>query len=123
MRYILLVILSMPIILMAMLNVVTQYKLDRVTVGRFRQQLILWLIILVALVGSFPSYNYLSGRPLLDSHTFSAFDIVEITAIVYLIYIVNDHRRKIEQNEKIIRELHQQISIRLASDATKQSKK
>lgn len=74
----------------------------------------LWLLILIVLVGSFPVYNYLSGRPPLDSHELSLFDIVQTTAIVFLFYIANSQRQKMEWNERILRDLHQELSIRLS---------
>lgn len=114
MRYILLVLLNLPLILLGLVNIITQYKTKRISAPRFRHQLLMWLVILVVLVGSFPLYNYASGRPPLDSHELSSFDIVETTAIVYLIYVVNDHRRQLERTEKTVRELHQEISIKLA---------
>jgi hypothetical protein len=114
MRYIILVLLNLPIILLALINIVTQYKTKKAEPRRFRFQIILWLVILVVLVSSFPLYNYLSGKPILDSSELSLFDIVQTTTIIYLFYIVNDHRRKIERDERTIRDLHQEISIRLS---------
>lgn len=115
MRYIILVLLNLPVILLAFVNIVTQLKLQKITTHRFRQQIIMWCIILVVLICSFPIYNYASGRSVFDSQDLSLFDVIEITVIVYLIYVVNDHRRKIEQNERVIRDLHQELSIRLSS--------
>ena len=114
MRYIILVALNLPVILVGVVDILTQYKMKHVSSARFRHQVLLWSTILILLVSSFPLYNHLNGRPPLDSHELSAFDIVEITAIVYLIYIAHNHRRKIEQNEKVIRDLHQEISIKLS---------
>lgn len=116
MRYVILVLLNLPLILLALMNIVTQYKMRRISKARFRHQIILWLLILVILIGSFPVYNLLSNGPLFDADKLSAFDIAETTAIIYLIYAVNDHRRKIEQTEKIIRDLHQELSIKLSGD-------
>jgi len=115
MRYIILVLLNLPIIVLAFVNIITQYKMKKVEPKRFRFQIIWWITILIVLVGSFPTYNILSGHPLLDSRELSAFDIVQTTAILYLIYIINDHRRKIETSERLIRDLHQEISIRLSN--------
>lgn len=116
MRYVILVLLNLPVILLGLVNILTQYKMRHVSVARFRHQVLLWLLILAILVGSFPLYNSLTSKPPLDSHELSSFDIAETTAIVYLIYIVNNHRRKLEQTEKTIRELHQEISIKLSKD-------
>lgn len=114
MRYTLLVILNLPIILLALINIITQYKLKRVSRRRFYQQVILWLILLIVLIGSFPIYNHLSGRPPLDSSDLSTFDIVQTTAIVILIYVTNNQRQRVEANERRLRDLHQELSIILS---------
>lgn len=114
MRYVVLLLLNLPVILLAFVNLVAHYKMKKISPRRFRFQFIFWLIVLTILICSFPVYNYLSGRALLDSHELSLFDVVEVTAIVYLLYMVNDHRRKIEQNEKTLRDLHQELAIKLA---------
>ncbi len=99
---------------MALINIITQYKLKKITVNRFRHQLILWSIIMVVMVGSFPLYNALNGRPPFDSTEFSMFDIVQTTAIVFLLYFANNQRQRLDQNEKRLRELHQELSIKLS---------
>jgi hypothetical protein len=107
-------ILNLPIILLAFVNIVSQYKLKRTTKDHFRQQIITWITITLVLFGSFPIYNLISGRPTFQSDAFSAFDIIQTTAIVYLIYIINRQRQKIEQTEQTLRELHQELSIKLS---------
>ena len=89
MRYIVLVLLNIPIILLALLNIVTKYKMKRTSKSRFLKQLALWVFILVVLVGSFPVYNIITGRPVIDSIDLSVFDIFQTTAIVFLFYVVN----------------------------------
>ncbi len=116
MRYILLVLLNVPIILLALVNILTQFKIKKISSERFRFQIILWVVILIVLISSFPAYNYINGKQLLDSSELSSFDIIQTTAIIYMIYIMNNHRQKIEQNERLVRELHQEISIRLSSN-------
>lgn len=114
MRYLVLVLLNMPIILSALINIITQYKLRRVSVTRFRHQIIIWLVILVVLIGSFPLYNYLNHRSLFDSSELSVFDIVQTTAIILLFYIFNNQRQRTDQNEHRLRDLHQALSIKLS---------
>jgi hypothetical protein len=114
MRYVILVLINIPLILLAVVNTLTQYKMKKISKARFRHQAILWFVILVVLTCSFPVYNQINDRPVLDSSGLSSFDIIQTTAIIYMIYAINDHRRKIEYNEKVIRELHQEISIKLA---------
>ena len=115
MRYIILVILNLPIILLALLNIVAQYKMKRTVKSRFIKQLILWVTILVVLIGSFPFYNYIIGRPVFDSTDLSSFDIIQTTIIVFLFYTINNQRQKTEQIERRLRDLHQELSIKLSS--------
>lgn len=93
--------------------------MHKISARRFRIQVFLWLIILLILVGSFPIYNQLSGRPPLDSNELSLFDMVEVTAIITLIYVVNNLRQRLEWNERTLRDLHQELSIRLSTQPEK----
>ena len=122
MRYLILILLNLPIILLALINIVTQYKLKKVSRNRFRNQIIIWLSALIVVIGSFPVYNLLVGRAAFDSHELSLFDIVEVTAIVFLFYMFNNQRQRIDQNEKRLRDLHQELSIRLSDDEAKNTK-
>jgi hypothetical protein len=110
-----------PVILLALINIVTQYKIRRISGRRLRYQLILWVAILVVLIGSFPVYNLLVGRPPLDSAELSSFDITQTTVVIALIYTANSQRQKIEKTDRMLRDLHQELSIKLAKDG--QSKK
>lgn len=116
MRYLILALLNVPIILAALINIITQYKLRKVSVTRFRHQLIIWMIIMVVLIGSFPLYNISIGHPPLDSSELSLFDILQTTAIILLFYIANNQRQRIDQNERRLRDLHQELSIRLSNE-------
>ncbi len=111
MRYLVLLLLNIPIIFAALLSIVTQYKLKKVSKERFRHQIILWGILLLVLIGSFPVYNLVSGRAIFDSHELSLFDIVQTTTIIAMIYVLNRHRQTIEANEKRINDLHKELSI------------
>jgi len=119
MRYIILLLLNVPIISIAILNIITKFKLRKISKRRFKIQMILWAAVLVILILSFPVYNILNGETPFDSAELSLFDIIQTTAIVFLIYTVNDLRQKNEQNEKRLRDLHQELSIILSDDNKK----
>src|SRR5690606_23851752 len=106
---------NLPVVLLAFINILTQYKMRKVSRARFGRQILLWLIILIILVGSFPLYNHLQDRPLLDSSELSLFDIAQTTAIIFLFYVINYQRRQIESTERTTRDLHQELSIILSS--------
>ena len=114
MRYTLLVLLNLPIILLAFINFITQYKLNKIERSRFHRQLFIWLAILTVLIFSFPLYNMIMGRPLLQSDALDLLDIFQSTAIIYMIYFINNQQRKLEQSEHLIRNLHQELSIKLS---------
>ena len=116
MRYLILVLINVPIILEAIINIITQYKLRKVSVTRFRHQLIIWMVIMVVLIGSFPLYNISIGHPPLDSSELSLFVILQTTTIILLFYIANNQRQRIDQNERRLRDLHQELSIRLSDE-------
>lgn len=119
MRYLLLVTLNLPLVLLALINTLTQYKLGKISSRRLTRQLFIWLGFLVALLGSFPVYNALIGYSMFDSRSLSIFDILQTTAIVWLFYVINNQRRKLEQNEQRLRDLHESLSIRLSSGVKK----
>lgn len=114
MRYIILVALNIPIILLAFFNIVTQYKIGKIPPERFRIQLGLWVLILTALVLSFPFYNFISQKPILDSTELSLFDIIQTTAIVGILYMLSSQYQKTKTIEGRLRDLHQELSIRLS---------
>lgn len=118
MRYLILVLLNLPLVLLALVNILTLYKMHRISARRFSHQLLLWLVILVVLVSSFPLYNLSQHRRAFDSSELSSFDIVQTTAIVFLIYAANDQRRRIERLERTLRDLHQEVSIILSEDVS-----
>lgn len=114
MRYLLLVLLNLPVVFLATINLFTKYKTGRITKQKFNKQFLLWIIIFLVLVLSFPVYNTILGRPPLQSESLSSFDIIEIAIIVFLIYTINNQRQKIEWTEKRLRDLHQELSIKLS---------
>ncbi len=116
MRYIILVLLNLPIILLALINLITKYKLKKIPKQRFRSQLFIWLTLLIVLVSSFPVYNMISGREPLDAHELSLFDIVQTTAIIFLFYVINSQRQRTEQTEHRLQNLHRELSIKLSKN-------
>ena len=114
MRYLLLIILNIPIVLLALLNIVTKYKMNKMSKGRFISLLFFWAALSVIIVASFPIYNLFTGRPALQSDQLTSFDIIQTTAIVLLLYAVVSMRQKLDGLETRIKDLHQELSIKLS---------
>lgn len=90
--------------------------MKRVTKRRLRHQVTLWIIILLALILSYPAYNLLLGREFFSSEELSFLDILQTTIIITLVYIVNSHRQKIDYLDTTIRNIHAKLSIRLSEN-------
>lgn len=114
MRYIILILLNLPIVFLAFLNIITQYKLKKIAKQRFTRQLFMWLLISLVVIFAFPVYNLLAGKIIFSSTDLSLFDIAEITSIIFIFYIVNNQIRKLNASERRLRELHQELSIILS---------
>jgi hypothetical protein len=115
-RYLLLLLLNLPFILAGILSAITQYKLGRASKRRLITQVFIWLLLLIGLVIAEPLYNWLIARGFTQTESLSLFDVVQITAIVVLLYIANRTRLKLEILERRLQDLHQELSIRLSKD-------
>ena len=113
-RYFLLFLFCLPFIVAAVVNLFAQYKLKKVTRTRFVVWVLIWATILAGLIFAEPLYNWLFSNNLTQSESLSLFDVVQITAIVILFYTVNRIRQKTEVLERKLRDLHQEISIKLS---------
>lgn len=114
-RYLLLLILTIPFILLSIISAITQYKLGRSTKKRLVIQIIIWLLILVGLASAESIYSWLFQSKLTQTEPLSLFDVIQITAIVIVFYIANRSRAKIDMLEKRLQDLHQELSIRLSN--------
>ncbi len=108
-------LLNIPFIGAAILNAVVNYKLNKSTKRSFIIRLLFWLVVLAGLILAEPIYNYLFSNKLTDTEPLSLFDVIQITAIVVLLYFVNRSRSKIDELERRVQDLHQEVSIRLAA--------
>lgn len=116
-RYTLLLLLNLPFIIAAILSAITQYKLGKTTRKKLWMQIILWISVLIGLFVTRPLYEWLFSHQLTETEPLSLFDVVQITAIVIVFYIANRSRSRVEQLEKRMRDLHQELSIILSEDA------
>lgn len=118
-RYLILLLLNLPFIILAIVGAITQYKLGRSSRKRLIAQTLFWLIILIGLASSESIYNWLFQNKLTTTEPLSLFDVIQITAIVIVFYIANRSYTKIETLEKRVQDLHQELSIQLSSSDSK----
>lgn len=113
-RYLILVILNTPLLLAAMINTLVGYKLGRMTKKRFLFGMTFWLVLLIGLVCIQPIYSFLFSNKLTQTEPLSLFDVVQITGIIFTLFIANKAYGKADLLERRVQDLHQELSIRLA---------
>ena len=119
MRYLVLIILNLPLVLVAIVSLITEFKLGRISKTRLKRQILFWLAVTLFISGAFPIFNFLNHRPIFESHDFSVFDILQTTAIVYLLYFFNRQRQHTESLEQTLKDLHSELSIKLSISSNK----
>ena len=115
-RYTVLVILNLPLIIAGVLNSVVSFKLGRVNQRRFIVRLVFWLSIFAGLVFAQPIYSFLFSKHLTQTEPLSLFDVIQITGIVFTLFIANQAYTKVDLLERRVQDLHQELSIRLSKN-------
>jgi len=118
-RYLLLILLNIPFIMLSIIGAITQYKLKRLTKKRFIIQIFIWILVLVGLISVESIYTWLFTHNLTQTEPLSLFDVIQITAIVVVYYVANRSHTKIEMLERRVQDLHQELSIELSTKGKK----
>lgn len=105
------------------MNAVVSYKLNRTNRSRFTIRLVLWFGILAGLVFTKPIYSFLFSNHLTQTEPLSLFDVIQITGIIFTIFIANQAHTKADLLERRLQDLHQELSIRLSKDTPKKINK
>lgn len=113
-RYLLLFILTAPIITAAITNALVRYKLKRIGMKRFILECVFWTLTLAGIGLTKFIYQYMFSNNLTQSEPLSLFDVFQITAIIILMFTIVRVRAKQEFIEKRLQDLHQELSIQLS---------
>jgi hypothetical protein len=108
------VLLNLPLIIAGLLGGLVDYKLEKITRNKYLFQTCLWLIILIGLMLAQPIYRFLYTHHMTQTASMSLFDVIELTGIVYVLFMANRSRVKSDVLERRIQDLHQELSIRLS---------
>ena len=114
-RYLILVALNTPLILTAILNAVVSYNLKHVSFRRMIFKVMFWVAVFIALAFTESIYNFLYSSGLTQTEPLSLFDVMQITGIVFIFFLVNRLYVKVDVLERRVQDLHQELSIKLAS--------
>jgi hypothetical protein len=115
-RYLVLVMLNTPLVLAALLGALVDFKLGKLTRRKFAIQIGVWLVILAGLASAHLIYEFLFSNNLTQTEPLSLFDVIQITGIITVLFMANRSRIKVENLERRVQDLHQELSIRLSED-------
>ena len=118
-RYLILVILNVPLIMAGILSAVVAYRLKKSSRKRFTFRILLWLAILLGLLLSEPIYNFLFSNQLTTTEPLSLFDVIQITGIIFTLFVANRAYSKAEYLENRLQSMHRDLSIRLSEENSK----
>ena len=112
-RYTLLFLLNLPFVVVAVISTITRYKLGSASKLKTIVHLTIWFVILIGLMFAAYLYEWLFSHGYTVSDSLSLFDVIQITAIVALIYVATRMRAKVDTLEQRLANLHREISIKL----------
>jgi hypothetical protein len=115
-RYLILLLLNTPFIIAGLINALVSYKLSKISRGRFIYQSIIWILVFVGIASIKPVYEFLFSNNLTATEPLSLFDVIQITGIVAVVFILHRARAKVETLERRVQDLHQELSIRLSKE-------
>lgn len=113
-RYLILVLINTPLILAAIANAIVSYKLGHQSLRRLGFKLAFWVSVFIGLVFAESIYNLLYSEGLTQTEPLSLFDVLQITGIVLVFFLVNRLYVKVDVLERRVQDLHQELSIRMS---------
>lgn len=113
-RYLILIVFNLPLVISAISNAFVSYKLGHLSLKRYLLKTTFWLFVLFGLIFAESIYSYLYNEGLTQTEPLSLFDVLQITGIIYVFYLVNRLYVKVDKLERKVQDLHQEVSIRMS---------
>ncbi len=118
-RYLILVLINTPLILVAIINTIVSHKLGHLSLRRMTFKVAFWVAVFLGLVFAESLYTLLYNEGLTQTEPLSLFDVLQITGIVLVFFLVNRLYVKVDVLERRIQDLHQELSIRMSEKKEK----
>lgn len=113
-RYLILLLLNIPLVIAALLGALVDYKMGKISRKTFARQVLIWTLIIGGLGSAHYIYASLFSRGLTQTEPLSLFDVIQITGIIFVLFMANRSRIKLENLERRVQDLHQELSIILS---------
>ena len=118
-RYLILILLNTPIVIVGLVNAVVSYKLMVSNSRHLFFRIIFWVGIYAGLLFAEPIYAFLFSNNLTQSEPLSLFDVIEITGIIFTLLLLTRAYSRLESLERRVQNMHRELSIRLSNDEEK----
>jgi hypothetical protein len=89
--------------------------MKHISLRRFIFKFTFWIAVLLSLLLAETIYNFLYQEGLTQTEPLSLFDVLQITGVIYVFYLVNRLYVRVDILERKVQDLHQEISIRLVN--------
>lgn len=110
-KYNILILLCTPILLLFILRIYDNYKRKKISRRGLIVLLLFWAIMTIGILFNKQLFEYLENSKLIESTPLSLYDTVQITAIIFLVYISFRQSFKIEDLRNKITKLNQEIAL------------
>lgn len=101
---------------MAIMNALVTYKLKHLSLRRLIFKVGFWVVVFFGLAFAESIYNLLYSNGLTQTEPLSLFDVMQITGVIFVFFLVNRLYVKVDVLERRVQDLHQELSIRLSKN-------
>ncbi len=112
-KYLLLVLINAPIVLVGIIRAVTRYKTkpSRISKSKCITEVVFWLTIGVGLSFVEPIYNTLIQHNLTDSPPMSLFDVALLTLFVFALLLIVETNEELTALKRTVTRIHEKLAI------------
>lgn len=110
-KYNLLIILSSPILMLFILRIYDNYKRKRISLRASILLGLFWMILLIGVLFNKYIFEIILRSKLSDSTPLSLYDMIQIVAIIFLIYVAFRQSFKIEDLREKITKINEEIAL------------
>lgn len=111
-KYLILVLINLPLILVGIISAITDYKASRTISKRKCIILVLfWLSVGIGLILVEPLYNTLVRTNLTDSPPLSLFDVGLLTIVVFSLFFIMKMNQKISVLNQKLSRIHERLAM------------
>lgn len=110
-RYVLLVLINLPLLFIGVISAITHYKTGRISKKRCTAEVLLWVCVGIGLVAIEPIYNTLLRHNLTNSTPMSLLDIVLLTLLLLCFFLIKETNDKISHLSRKFSRMHESLAI------------